>query len=138
SCGRECCNRRLPRNQEDQRNGKLRNPVTVCERPASIGHGGEEWNHCEEDRSRRRWLRTSSEKMMVVHPLPSCRGNSICRYVLLLISIISLSAQLTWGDVGILQILVQDSQRHPVRGIEIGISGIGGSQTTGDDGKALL
>ena len=42
------------------------------------------------------------------------------------------------ADVGILQVLVQDANKHPIKGIEIGIEGGGGSHTTGDDGKALL
>ncbi|MGI8962583.1 MAG: hypothetical protein ACR2IV_23065 [Bryobacteraceae bacterium] len=33
---------------------------------------------------------------------------------------------------------VEDAQRHPIRGVEIGIEGAGGSNLTGDDGKALL
>ena len=33
---------------------------------------------------------------------------------------------------------MQDAQRRPVRGIEIGVEGIGGSRLSGDDGKAQL
>jgi tetratricopeptide (TPR) repeat protein len=43
-----------------------------------------------------------------------------------------------WGEAGVLQVVVQDLQNHPVRGVEIGIEGGGGSRTSGDDGKALL
>jgi tetratricopeptide (TPR) repeat protein len=45
---------------------------------------------------------------------------------------------LAWGDAGVLQVLVQDAQKHPVKGVEIGLEGSGGSRTTGDDGKVLL
>jgi len=43
-----------------------------------------------------------------------------------------------WADVAVLQVLVQDAQKRPVRGVEIGVEGSGGSRITGDDGKALL
>ena len=39
---------------------------------------------------------------------------------------------------GILQVLVQDAHKRPVKDIEIGIEGSGGSRISGDDGKALL
>jgi hypothetical protein len=34
---------------------------------------------------------------------------------------------LAWADVGLLQVLVQDFHKRPVKGIEIGIEGSGGS-----------
>ena len=42
------------------------------------------------------------------------------------------------AEHGFVLVLVQDAQHHPVRGVEIGIEGIGGSKVTGDDGKAQL
>ena len=43
-----------------------------------------------------------------------------------------------WAEQGYVLVLVQDTQHHPVRGVEIGIEGVGGSKLTGDDGKAQL
>jgi tetratricopeptide (TPR) repeat protein len=43
-----------------------------------------------------------------------------------------------WAEHGFVLVLVQDAQHHPVRGVEVGIEGNGGSKTTGDDGKAQL
>ena len=42
------------------------------------------------------------------------------------------------AERGFILVQVQDAQRHPVRGIEIGIDGYGGSKVTGDDGKAKI
>jgi tetratricopeptide (TPR) repeat protein len=42
------------------------------------------------------------------------------------------------AEHGFALVLVQDVQHHPVRGVEIGIEGFGGSKLTGDDGKAQL
>ena len=42
------------------------------------------------------------------------------------------------AEQGFVLVLVQDTHRHPVRGVEIGIEGVGGSKLTGDDGKAQL
>jgi hypothetical protein len=42
------------------------------------------------------------------------------------------------AEVGYVSVQVEDAQRHPVRGVQIGIEGIGGSRLTGDDGKAQL
>jgi hypothetical protein len=43
-----------------------------------------------------------------------------------------------WAEHGFVLVRVQDTQHHPVRGVEIGIEGVGGSKMTGDDGKAQL
>ncbi len=43
-----------------------------------------------------------------------------------------------WAEPGKLLVEVEDVNDHPVRGIEIGIKGFGGSRLTGSDGKALL
>ncbi len=42
------------------------------------------------------------------------------------------------AETGKLLVVVEDPKRQPVRGVEIGIEGAGGSGLTGDDGKALL
>lgn len=42
------------------------------------------------------------------------------------------------AEHGFVVVLVQDTQHRPVRRVEIGIEGIGGSKLTGDDGKAQL
>ena len=43
-----------------------------------------------------------------------------------------------WAEHGFVLVQVQDTQHRPVRGVEIGIEGLGGSKLTGDDGKAKL
>lgn len=43
-----------------------------------------------------------------------------------------------YAESGYVLVHVQDTQHHPVRGVEIGIEGSGGSKLTGDDGKARL
>ena len=42
------------------------------------------------------------------------------------------------AEVGYVTVQVQDAQRRPVRGVGIGVEGIGGSRLSGDDGKAQL
>jgi hypothetical protein len=42
------------------------------------------------------------------------------------------------AEHGFVLVQVQDTKHCPVRGVEIGIEGIGGSRLTGDDGKAQL
>jgi tetratricopeptide (TPR) repeat protein len=42
------------------------------------------------------------------------------------------------AEHGFVLVQVQDTQHRPVRGIEIGIEGFGGSKLSGDDGKAKL
>jgi len=48
------------------------------------------------------------------------------------------SATVAWAESGKILVLVQDAQKRPVRGVEIGVEGGGGANVTGDDGKALL
>lgn len=43
-----------------------------------------------------------------------------------------------FAETGYITVEVQDAQRHPVRGVEIGVEGNGGSRLCGDDGKAQL
>jgi tetratricopeptide (TPR) repeat protein len=42
------------------------------------------------------------------------------------------------AEQGFVLVLVQDTQHRPVRGVEIGIEGVGGSKITGNDGKAQI
>ncbi len=42
------------------------------------------------------------------------------------------------AETGYITVQVQDAQRRPIRAIEIGVEGIGGSRLSGDDGKAQL
>jgi tetratricopeptide (TPR) repeat protein len=49
-----------------------------------------------------------------------------------------LSPHPLFGETGKLVVQVKDVQDHAVRGIEIGVEGIGGSGVTGKDGKAVL
>ena len=60
------------------------------------------------------------------------------RFVLLLAVCLLAGVALVWSETGKLLVLVQDAERRPVKGVEIGIEGGGGSKVTGDDGKALL
>ncbi len=62
----------------------------------------------------------------------------ISRFVLLLALCIEGGATLLWSETGKLLVLVQDLEKQPVTGVQIGIEGAGGTGTTGDDGKALL
>jgi tetratricopeptide (TPR) repeat protein len=43
-----------------------------------------------------------------------------------------------WAETGTLVVHVKDVQERPVAGIQIGVTGDGGSDTTGDDGKARI
>ena len=63
---------------------------------------------------------------------------SISRFVLILALCVYVGVALVWSETGSLVVLVQDAQKRPVRGVEIGVEGSGGSKVTGDDGKALL
>jgi tetratricopeptide (TPR) repeat protein len=63
---------------------------------------------------------------------------SISRFVLLLALCVYVGVALVWSETGSLVVLVQDAQKRPVRGVEIGVEGRGGSKVTGDDGKALF
>ncbi len=51
-----------------------------------------------------------------------------------LVSLLAASPAL--AEVGYITVQVQDAQRRPVRGVDIGVEGIGGSRLSGDDGKA--
>jgi tetratricopeptide (TPR) repeat protein len=62
----------------------------------------------------------------------------ISRFVLLLAFCVHGGVAFVWGETGKLLVLVQDLQKRPVKGVQIGIEGAGGTGTTGDDGKALL
>src|SRR5271157_4022238 len=62
----------------------------------------------------------------------------ISRFVLLLAFCVYGGVALVWSETGKLLVLVQDLQKQPVKGVQIGIEGAGGTGTTGDDGKALL
>ncbi|MGC1297123.1 MAG: tetratricopeptide repeat protein [Alloacidobacterium sp.] len=53
-----------------------------------------------------------------------------------LVSLLAASPAL--AEVGYITVQVQDAQRRPVRGVDIGVEGIGGSRLSGDDGKAQL
>src|SRR5271157_2209273 len=63
---------------------------------------------------------------------------SISRFVLLLAFCVHVGVALVWSETGKLLVLVQDAEKRPVKGVEIGVEGGGGSKVTGDDGKALL
>jgi tetratricopeptide (TPR) repeat protein len=43
-----------------------------------------------------------------------------------------------FAETGYITVQVQDAQRRPIRAIDIGVEGIGGSRLSGDDGKAQL
>ncbi|HEY5174201.1 MAG TPA: tetratricopeptide repeat protein [Terriglobales bacterium] len=60
------------------------------------------------------------------------------RFVLLLAFCVHGGVPFVWSETGKLLVLVQDLQKQPVKGVQIGIEGAGGTGTTGDDGKALL
>src|SRR5664280_640789 len=62
----------------------------------------------------------------------------ISRFVLLLAFCVHGGGALVWSETGKLLVLVQDAQKRPVKGLEIGVEGAGGSKVTGDDGKTLL
>lgn len=48
------------------------------------------------------------------------------------------TSALTLAESGILVVHVKDVQEHPIAGIQVGVTGDGGSATTGDDGKARI
>jgi tetratricopeptide (TPR) repeat protein len=52
--------------------------------------------------------------------------------------VLCLTSALTWAESGILVVHVKDVHEHPIAGIQIGVTGDGGSATTGDDGKARI
>src|SRR5207344_1905485 len=51
---------------------------------------------------------------------------------------VCLSRGSLWAESRVLVVHVEDVQRHPVSGIQIGTEGDGGSAITGDDGKARI
>jgi tetratricopeptide (TPR) repeat protein len=53
-------------------------------------------------------------------------------------TILLLATSSAFAETGYLTVQVQDAQRRPVRGVDIGVEGIGGSHLSGDDGKAQL
>lgn len=67
------------------------------------------------------------------------RSNALKRLVILALSLMFVPCfrSLGWGDAGILQVLVHDAHKRPIKGVEIGIEG-GGSGITGNDGMVLL
>jgi tetratricopeptide (TPR) repeat protein len=52
--------------------------------------------------------------------------------------LIAIAASSAFAETGYITVQVQDAQRRPVRAIDIGVEGIGGSRLSGDDGKARL
>ncbi len=63
-----------------------------------------------------------------------------CRLNLsLLLGILVCTANsVVWAESGVLVVHVEDVQRHPIRGLQVGTEGDGGSAITGDDGKARI
>ena len=53
-------------------------------------------------------------------------------------TILLLAVSPALAESGYLTVQVQDTQRRPVRGVDIGVEGLGGSHLSGDDGKAQL
>src|SRR5271166_1749399 len=62
----------------------------------------------------------------------------ISRIVLFLLFCLHAGVPLLWSETGKVLVLVLDLQNKPVRGVEIGIEGAGGSGVSKDDGKAWL
>jgi tetratricopeptide (TPR) repeat protein len=63
-----------------------------------------------------------------------CRTN----FALMFGSLLCAAGSLLWAESGVLVVHVKDVQQRPIRGIQIGVEGDGGSSTTGDDGKARI
>ena len=70
-------------------------------------------------------------------PWPLC---VMCQFRPIYLALLLLSAAnaLTWAESGILVVHVKDVQERPIAGLQIGVTGDGGSATTGDDGKARI
>lgn len=64
------------------------------------------------------------------------RGSTRCLLTALLLIVVP--AALLWAETGVLVVHVKDVERHPVRGLQIGVEGDGGSAFTADDGKARV
>ncbi len=64
----------------------------------------------------------------------------LCRlhFALLLGALLCGASGVLWAESGVLVVHVEDVQRHPISGVQIGIEGDGGSAFTGDDGKARI
>jgi tetratricopeptide (TPR) repeat protein len=64
----------------------------------------------------------------------------LCRlkFALLLGALLCAASGVVWAESGVLVVHVEDVQRRPISGVQIGAEGDGGSQTTGDDGKARI
>ena len=58
---------------------------------------------------------------------------ALCLGVLLLVM-----SGFSWAESGVLVVHVEDVQRHPISGVQIGVEGDGGSSITKDDGKARI
>lgn len=57
---------------------------------------------------------------------------------LLLGTLLCAASGAVWSESGVLVVHVEDVQRHPISGVQIGTEGDGGSAFTGDDGKARI
>jgi tetratricopeptide (TPR) repeat protein len=64
----------------------------------------------------------------------------LCRLncALLLGALLCTACGVVWAESGVLVVHVEDVQRHPIGGVQIGTEGDGGSAITGDDGKARI
>src|ERR1700676_2125089 len=64
----------------------------------------------------------------------------LCRlnFTLLLGALLCTASGVMQAEEGILVVHVKDVQRHPIRGLQIGVEGDGGSTVTLDDGKARI
>ena len=65
---------------------------------------------------------------------PLCRLN----FALLTCLLLCAASGVLWAESGVLVVHVEDVQRHPIGGVQIGTEGDGGSAITGDDGKARI
>src|SRR5260370_5396772 len=59
-------------------------------------------------------------------------------FVLLLGALLCVANGVLWAESGVLVVHVEDVQRRPIKGVQIGTEGDGGSALTGDDGKARI
>jgi tetratricopeptide (TPR) repeat protein len=68
---------------------------------------------------------------------PFCVVRPLFRLVLLGASLCA-AGGVAWAESGVLVVHVEDVQRHPISGVQIGTEGDGGSEFTGNDGKARI
>jgi hypothetical protein len=68
---------------------------------------------------------------------PFCVVRRLFRLVLLGASLCA-AGGVAWAELGVLVVHVEDVQRRPISGVQIGTEGDGGSAITGDDGKARI